>query len=85
MKWKEGFVAFQNRCPHWSLPLGVDDDFLDSSGAYIFCPAHGATFSPEDGDCKSGPCVGDKLHQFEVRETDVASHYEILFMKRELF
>ncbi len=84
MKWKDGFVAFQNRCPHWSLPLGVDGDFLDSSGAFIFCPTHGATFSPEDGDCKTGPCVGAQLQQFDIRPTEEEGHFEILFMKKEI-
>ncbi|GEM_PF-2849028 len=84
MRWKSGFVAFQNRCPHWSLPLGIDGDFLNSSGAFIFCPTHGATFSPEDGECISGPCVGDTLQKFELKKTEKEGIFDVLFVKSGL-
>ena len=65
MRWEGGLVAYENRCPHWSVPVGFDDEnFLD--GRDIICPMHGARFSPETGECWSGPCIGDGLEKFEV-------------------
>lgn len=67
MRWGEGFVAFENRCPHWSIPLGFDDEnFLGLDGRDIVCPMHGARFTPETGECWEGPCMGDALEKFEV-------------------
>lgn len=67
MRWRDGFVAFENRCPHWSVPVGFDDEnFLDPSGRAIICPMHGARFEPGTGKCWEGPCLGDSLEQFVV-------------------
>lgn len=73
MRWKGDLVAYENRCPHWSVPVGFDDEnFLD--GRDIVCPMHGARFDPESGQCWSGPCIGDHLEKFEVSlDGDVAT------------
>ncbi len=75
MRWKDGFVAYENRCPHWSIPLGWDDEnFLGRDHKSILCPMHGARFDPETGHCWEGPCLGDTLDKFEVDvDGDVAS------------
>ena len=65
MRWGGEFVAYENRCPHWSVPVGFDDEnFVE--GRDIVCPMHGARFSPETGICWSGPCIGEGLEKFEV-------------------
>lgn len=65
MRWRGELVAYENRCPHWSVPVGFDDEnFLD--GPDIVCPMHGARFSPDTGECWSGPCIGDGLEKFVV-------------------
>lgn len=73
MRWRGELVAYENRCPHWAVPVGFDDEnFLD--GNDIVCPMHGARFSPETGACWSGPCIGDGLEKFEVTlDGDVAT------------
>jgi nitrite reductase/ring-hydroxylating ferredoxin subunit len=74
MKWGGGFVAYENRCPHWSVPLGFgDDQFLDDTGSVILCPMHGARFDIESGVCTMGPCLDDGLEKFRVEvKGDVA-------------
>ncbi len=59
--------AYVNACPHVGLPLDpVPDRFLDRKGELIVCAAHGARFRVEDGECTSGPCVGDALERVAV-------------------
>lgn len=84
MRWDEGFVAYENRCPHWSLPIG-EDFFLNEGGNSIFCPMHGALFDPETGACFSGPCIGDRLSAFDVRSSDDPDVFEIWAKNPSLF
>lgn len=73
--WHDGeFVAYENRCPHWSVPVGFDDETFVDGGGDIVCPMHGARFNIETGQCWSGPCIGDGLEKFEVSlDGDVAT------------
>lgn len=74
MWWNDELIAFENRCPHWSVPVGFDDETFVDEGGDIVCPMHGARFSPETGVCWSGPCIGDGLEKFEVTlDGDVAT------------
>ena len=60
--------VYVNSCPHIGLPLEpVPDRFLDRKREMIVCAAHGARFRIEDGECVSGPCMGDVLEAVEVR------------------
>ncbi len=71
MRWRDGLVAYENRCPHWSVPIDQEaNQFLDESGSFIVCPMHGAMFEADTGACFSGPCTGDCLEKFEVIETE---------------
>ena len=59
--------AYVNACPHVGLPLDpVPDRFLDRKKEAIVCAAHGARFRVEDGECTSGPCIGDALEAVPV-------------------
>lgn len=59
--------AYENSCPHTSGPLDwVPDQFLSRERDYILCATHGALFRIEDGECVSGPCVGDSLRALKV-------------------
>jgi nitrite reductase/ring-hydroxylating ferredoxin subunit len=61
-------LVYVNSCPHIGLPLEpVPDRFLDRKREMIVCAAHGARFRIEDGECVSGPCIGDVLEAVEVR------------------
>ena len=67
MRWREGWVAYENRCPHWSIPMdAVENEFLDTSKSFILCPMHGAMFDVDTGNCFQGPCHGDFLEKYEV-------------------
>ena len=68
-------LVYVNSCPHIGLPLEpVPDRFLDRKREMIVCAAHGARFRIEDGECVSGPCIGDVLEAVEVRMVDGAVH-----------
>ena len=63
----EGIKAYLNSCPHAKVGLDYDDnEFYHPELNRIVCKTHGATFSLEEGECDSGPCVGDKLTPLQV-------------------
>ena len=67
LRWRGAYVAYENRCPHWSVPVCWDDEtFLAPNGRDIVCPMHGARFEPGTGKCWEGPCLGESLERFEV-------------------
>lgn len=70
--------AYLNSCPHWpmsTLPWRKDA-YLDTSGTYIVCHGHGARFTIDDGQCVSGPCVGQRLTAVALKvEHGVVSVY----------
>ncbi|RAL20699.1 (2Fe-2S)-binding protein [Lujinxingia litoralis] len=60
-------VAFENRCPHWNIPLGDDPSRLfHPAGNVIVCQTHGARFDAHSGLCQTGPCDGQHLTRFTV-------------------
>lgn len=64
-------ACFSNVCAHMQQPLNwAPDRFLNKSGAYIVCPAHGATYDALSGECRGGPCTGRRLDRWpaEVRD-----------------
>lgn len=61
--------AYLNRCSH--LPLELDQGngkFFDSSGHYLMCSRHGATYLPANGRCAGGPCSGGQLRAIRIAE-----------------
>ena len=77
MRWGNGFLAYQDRCPHWSIPMEQSDGrMMNAQNSYILCPMHGALFEPESGVCFQGPCEGDRLEKFTVLVVD-EDHVEI--------
>lgn len=66
--------AYRNSCPHWpmsTLPWRKDA-YLDPSGSHIVCHGHGARFTIDDGQCVSGPCVGQSLTAVALKVEDGA-------------
>ena len=62
-----GFVAYVNRCPHWSVDLDLGDErFYAEDIDRIYCKNHGALFRVSDGVCDHGPCFGEALLRFVV-------------------
>ena len=59
---------YRNRCPHLGIELNwLPDQFLDVEETLIQCATHGALFLIENGECVSGPCVGDALQALRCR------------------
>ncbi|RID98249.1 Rieske (2Fe-2S) protein [Simplicispira hankyongi] len=49
--------AYLNRCGHVPMEMDyVDGQFFDSSGQWLMCATHGATYAPQTGLCVAGPC-----------------------------
>jgi nitrite reductase/ring-hydroxylating ferredoxin subunit len=48
----------------------MEGEFFESSGLYLICTTHGATYEPDTGHCIAGPCKGQRLKALEVVETD---------------
>jgi nitrite reductase/ring-hydroxylating ferredoxin subunit len=54
--------VYENSCPHLGIQLEWQaNEFLDDEASLIQCSTHGALFKIEDGECLSGPCLGQSL------------------------
>ena len=63
--------AYVNTCPHAGRPMNVGPDrFMFTPQGELVCAVHGATFSFDDGQCVSGPCVGASLEPVAVMVED---------------
>ena len=63
--------AYLNRCVH--VPRELDwqpGQFFDSEGALLICSMHGATYYPDTGKCRMGPCRNRGLVALPVVERD---------------
>jgi nitrite reductase/ring-hydroxylating ferredoxin subunit len=72
----QGLVhAYLNRCSH--VPMEMDyqpNQFFDMSGHWLMCATHGATYAPQTGQCRLGPCRGG-LVKIELSEADGMVHW----------
>ncbi|MEQ8284074.1 Rieske (2Fe-2S) protein [Thalassospira sp.] len=67
----QGVFGYVNSCPHVGVPLDMEpDEFISEFGGEIICSTHGARFRIEDGECISGPCMGDVLEPVAVYVQD---------------
>jgi len=48
--------AYQNLCPHFSLPLNFHPQTFVTLDDLVMCSHHTAFFRFEDGACVDGPC-----------------------------
>ncbi len=67
--------AYLNRCAH--VPMEMDyqpNHFFDTTGHWLMCATHGATYSPQTGQCRTGPCRGG-LIKIELCEIDGVVHW----------
>lgn len=53
--------AYENVCPHFSLPLNYDPQTFVTLDGLIMCAHHTAFFKFDDGSCVDGPCAGAGL------------------------
>jgi nitrite reductase/ring-hydroxylating ferredoxin subunit len=75
IRFEEHVYAYLNRCAH--VPMEMDyqpNRFFDSTGQWLLCATHGATYSPETGDCRGGPCRGG-LVRINLTESDGVVHW----------
>ena len=63
--------TYVNSCPHLGVPLDwTAHRFLTRDGRRIICGVHGAEFRIEDGECTTGPCLGDRLEAVMIEIKD---------------
>lgn len=61
--------GYLNQCAHVPMELDwAEGQFFESSGLYLMCATHGATYEPDTGRCVGGPCRGGALHALRVEE-----------------
>jgi nitrite reductase/ring-hydroxylating ferredoxin subunit len=65
-----GVHAYLNRCGHVPMEMDyVKGQFFDTSGQWLMCATHGATYAPDSGQCVAGPCRRG-LVKLQVSEED---------------
>ena len=61
--------AYLNQCAHVPMELDWSEgQFFETSGLYLMCATHGATYEPDTGHCVGGPCRGGALQPVRVEE-----------------
>ncbi|MGA2551239.1 MAG: Rieske 2Fe-2S domain-containing protein [Burkholderiaceae bacterium] len=61
-------LAYENRCPHFLIPLHYEpNQFWIYGGDTLMCAHHAALFDLESGVCFDGPCKGAALRAIAVR------------------
>lgn len=60
------FLAYEDRCSHFGVPLGVTRDYRYLDGGDIVCQVHYARYAAEDGRCLRGECDGQGLRPVAV-------------------
>ena len=67
--------AYLNRCAHVAMEMDYQPDrFFDSTGRWLMCATHGATYLPDTGECAGGPCRGG-LVKIDLAEYDGVVHW----------
>lgn len=58
----ETCLGYENRCPHFGIPLAArDDQLILESHQSVSCNTHYARFRWADGYCERGDCEGESL------------------------
>jgi nitrite reductase/ring-hydroxylating ferredoxin subunit len=71
LRFRGRVYAYLNQCAH--IPVELDcrpGQFFDTSGLYLMCSTHGATYAPESGACVFGRCDRQGLTAVKVVERD---------------
>jgi nitrite reductase/ring-hydroxylating ferredoxin subunit len=54
--------GYENRCPHFSIPMHYETGVFNIyDGEVLMCAHHSAMFQIESGHCFDGPCAGATL------------------------
>lgn len=58
----EAVRGFENRCPHFGVPLATTEaQLIVQPGVSLSCNTHYARFRWDDGVCDRGDCLGESL------------------------
>ncbi|OUY06240.1 Rieske (2Fe-2S) protein [Acinetobacter populi] len=71
IKGQDGFYAYENVCPHFSVQLDYKPGIFSTyENQLIMCAHHSAMFDIRTGECVDGPCKGHSLTaiQIEINE-----------------
>jgi nitrite reductase/ring-hydroxylating ferredoxin subunit len=80
-----GVYGYLNRCAHVPMELDwVEGQFFESSGLYLMCATHGATYEPDTGRCVGGPCRGGRLRPVTVEERDTPEGRAVFWLPEAL-
>ena len=75
VRYRDQVHAYLNRCAHVSMEMDYQSNrFFDSTGHWLMCATHGATYQPQTGHCRSGPCRGG-LIKIKLSENDGLVHW----------
>ena len=67
----ETLYAYRDRCPHQGSRMAWRRDaYLNRSGDRIVCYGHGAEFAVANGQCVSGPCLGQGLERVNLEVSE---------------
>lgn len=75
VRYADKVYAYLNRCSH--VPMEMDyqpNRFFDMTGNWLMCATHGAMYSPQTGQCRTGPCRGG-LVSIALAEADGVVHW----------
>lgn len=76
---EEGYYAYENVCPHFSIPLDYKKGMFSTyQNKIIMCAHHSAMFAITTGECVDGPCKGHSLTSVPIEVKD-----GIVFFKSE--
>ena len=76
--------AYLNRCAHVAMEMDYQPNrFFDNTGQWLMCATHGATYAPQTGACRLGPCRGG-LIKIEVSEGDGVVHWHTAYNLKPL-
>src|SRR3546814_13674751 len=70
VRYKGNVYGYLNRCPHMGSQLDWEGHVFTRAGDQLMCARHGATFSPDTGECTGGPCQPSRLSAQKVPETE---------------
>jgi nitrite reductase/ring-hydroxylating ferredoxin subunit len=77
-------VAYLNRCAHVAMEMDYQPNrFFDTTGQWLMCATHGATYAPLTGVCQMGPCRGG-LIKIDISESNGVVHWHTAYNLKPL-
>lgn len=77
-------VAYLNRCAHVAMEMDYQPNrFFDTTGQWLMCATHGATYAPLTGACQMGPCRGG-LIKIDISESNGVVHWHTAYNLKPL-